>query len=56
MMMIFRKALAVQILLSIARVDLAEKVLASMTDIDDDDPITTLTTAWVYISQVSYPV
>jgi coatomer subunit epsilon len=46
-------ALCVQIYLRIDRVDLAQKVLKSMQDLDDDDSLTTLAQVWVALAQVS---
>lgn len=44
-------ALAVQIYLKIDRVDLAVKAVGLMGDVDDDDALTQICTAWVHIAQ-----
>jgi len=44
-------AMAVQIYLKIDRVDIAVKTVAAMADIDDDDALTQLCTAWIHIAQ-----
>ena len=41
----------VQIYLKLDRMDLASKTMKSMADIDDDDALTLLVQAWVYIAQ-----
>lgn len=46
-----RRALAVQIYLQIDRIDLAEKVVKSMQEVDDDDTLTALASVWVNIAQ-----
>lgn len=46
-----KMALCVEIYLRINRLDLAEKVARQMQDIDDDDVLTQLSLAWVYIRQ-----
>jgi len=43
-------AVTVQIYLRIDRLDLAAKQVKAMQDIDDDDAITTLATAWLHIA------
>jgi len=43
-------AVTVQIYLRIDRLDLAAKQVKAMQDIDDDDAITTLATAWIHIA------
>ncbi len=45
-------ALTVQIYLKIDRLDLAAKQVKAMQDIDDDDALTALATAWLYIATV----
>jgi len=42
---------AVQLYLKMDRVDLAQKQVKAMQEIDDDDTLTTLATAWLYIGQ-----
>lgn len=44
-------AMQVMIYLKINRLDLAEKAVKNMTDIDDDDALSQLATTWLYISQ-----
>lgn len=44
-------AIQVMIFLKIDRIDLADKTLKNMQAIDDDDPITSLATAWVAAAQ-----
>lgn len=43
--------MCVQIYLKMDRVDLASKAVSMMADIDDDDVLTQLCTAWLYIAQ-----
>jgi len=46
-----KMTIEVQLYLKMDRVDLAAKVIKTMADVDDDDPLTQLSTAWVYIAQ-----
>lgn len=44
-------AMQAQILLKMDRLDLASKTVRNMADVDDDDPLTQLATAWLYVCQ-----
>jgi coatomer protein complex subunit epsilon len=44
-------SLQVQIYLKLDRIDLAEKKVKEMQDLDDDDTLTRITTAWVHLAK-----